>query len=254
MSVAVPPVQPASAAGYEPVSSFGAVLIGLLAPWMTLHLAWLLDSVGVVVDPIYTVIQDVGEDDGVTPTIGTYFNGELVTEGFQPGFGSLLNPQACPDGDLPFLAQFPGVQLPVGATPDEARSLLLAEGGLNRGTDAAVVAAAKRYLTGTQSVTLLPRTYTDGTPCAGWFVLVVRSDEISSGTTWAGGTYSWSSATGPWNGSDNQAALIAAVDAVKFGGLMWSLIVSNGYVWTDATKTWATEGSLTWKATAVTAP
>lgn len=188
--------------GYTPTSEFGALLIQYLAPWMTKHLAWVLDqAIGVVVDPIYTTVQDIGDDDGVTPTVGTYFNGQLVTEGYQPGFGVFLNPTACPAEDLPYLSQFVGVELPTGASEATARSLILNEGGLNRGTDAAVIAAAKRFLGGTQTVELIPRTYVDGTPSAGHFVLIVLASEVL-----------------------NAAALTAAVDQVKFGGLMWALV------------------------------
>jgi hypothetical protein len=196
-----------SAAGYEPTSQFGALLIAYLWPWLTLHLAWVLDqAIGVVVDPVYTTVLDVGDDDGVTPTVGTYVNGALVTEGYQPGFGVFLNPQACPAGDLPYLAQFPGVVLPTGADEATSRSLIMEEAGLNRGTDSAVIAAAKRFLSGSQTVQLIPRTYVDGTPSAGHFVLVVDSAEVVS-----------------------VSGLTAAVNAAKFGGLMWALVQTTGW-------------------------
>lgn len=231
MSITVPQVQPISAAGYEPVSQFGAVLINAMAPWITLHLAWYLDAIGVMVDPLYTLVMDEGVDDGTTPTIGTYDqDGNLITEGYQPGYGILLNPVACPDDDLGFLAQFPGVVLPLGEDPTTARSLIEAESGLNRGTPAAVIAAAQRNLSGTQSCVLVERTYADGTPDAGWFILQVRPEEIIS-----------------------EAQLIAAVNNVKFGGLGWTLVQQDDYTWAEAINEWTTD-TMTWRQVAYTQP
>ena len=96
----------------------------------------------------------------------------------QPGYGILLDPSVVPLADAAFLAQFVGVQLPLGVDDPTAQSLIKAESGINRGTDAAVVAAAQRNLTGTQSVYLIRRTYVDGTPNAGWFGLIVRPEEL----------------------------------------------------------------------------
>lgn len=208
MSVSVPPVEPIPADGYTPESAFGALLMQYLAPWLTLHLAWVLDAgIGEVVDPFYTLVTDVGDDDGVTATVGTYVDGALVTSGYQPGWGVLLNPRACPADDLPYLAQFVGVQLPTGADEATSRSLILEEAGLNRGTDAAVIAAAKRFLSGTQMVQLIPRTYVDGTPAAGWFLVVVLASEVIS-----------------------VSGLTAAVNAAKFGGLMWTLVQTTSFI------------------------
>jgi hypothetical protein len=203
----IPPVQPISADGYEPVSAFGAVLISALQPWLTLHMAWFLDAIGVMVDPVYTLVYDQGVDDGTMPTVGTYVGDTLVAagEGYQPGYASALDPQQATAG-YGFLGQIVGVQLPTGVDDETAKSLVTAEAGMSRATPAAVIAAAKRNLSGSQSVTLLERTYIDGTPDAGWFVLVVRPEQII-----------------------NEAALIASVNAVKLGGLMWSLVQTDSW-------------------------
>jgi hypothetical protein len=202
----IPPAQPISADGYEPVSTFGAILIDALRPWLTLHMAWFLDAFGVMVDPVYTLVYDQGVDDGTMPTVGTYDqNGDLVAvgDGYQPGYASALDPQQATVG-YGFLGQFVGVQLPTGVDDETAKSLVLNEAGMSRATPAAVIAAAARNLSGTQSVAMLERTYADGSPDAGWFVLVVRPEEIIS-----------------------ESALIASVNAVKLGGLMWTLVQSD---------------------------
>ena len=97
-----------------------------------------------------------------------------------------------------------------------ALSLVTAESGLARGTPASIVAAAKRNLTGTQSAILIERVRPDGVADAYWFQLVVRPEELIS-----------------------QSALIASVDAVKPGGVMWLLVVQDGYTWAEAIKQWS---------------
>lgn len=220
MSISVPTVEPIPDT-YTPVTRFGAVLIAAMQPWMTLHLAWFCDWVGAMMDPVFGLVMGQGVDDGNTPTVGTYVNGELVTEGYQPGYGALLNPLS-PNVDLGFLSNFLGVSIPTGASAETALSLIMAESGLNRATPAAVIAAAKRNLTGTQSVKLIERMYVDGTPSAGHFLLLVRPEEVIS-----------------------ESALIAAVNAVKLGGLVWYLIQTDGTTWADETHTW-TADALTW--------
>jgi hypothetical protein len=69
-----------------------------------------------------------------------------------PPVASLLDVDTCPDWALPWLAQFVGVQIPVGVAPDDARELIRAVSGFSRGTPAALQAAAALFLTGNQSV------------------------------------------------------------------------------------------------------
>lgn len=231
MSFTVPTVAPESAAEYTPVSTVGALLIDAMAPWMTLPLAWMLDSLGVMIDPVYTLVQDSGTDDGSTATIGTKdADGNLVTEGFEPGYSSLLDPSRCPLASLPYLGQFVGVTVPTGADETTARSLVSAEAGLNRGTPASIIAAAKRNLTGTQSVTLIERVAPDGSARGYWFQLIVRPEELVS-----------------------ESALVSSVDAVKPGGVNWVLVQQDNYTWAEATGEWQAD-SMTWAATASTKP
>lgn len=197
MSISVPPVAPIPATGYTFQTAFGQALGEALAPWLSLHLAWYVDAIGAMADPWWTMIIDQGVDDGTTPTVGTIVDGELVTDGYTPGYGDVFNPSAVPIVAAAYLAQFVGVALPQGVDDATAQSLIMQESGINRGTDAAVISAAKRTLTGTQTVYYFPRTYVDGTPNGFWAGMAVLSSECA-----------------------NFAATKAAVTAVKLGGIM----------------------------------
>lgn len=175
---------------YMPVSQFGSQLIEHLQPWLTLHLAWLADSIGVMVDPLYGLVMDQGVDG---------------QPGYVPGYGQLLDPALASGGELAYLGQFVGVQVPAGVDDVTARSLVVAEAGLARGTDAAAIAAAKRTLTGTQTVYYFPRRYSDGTAQAGWAGMIVLTAECAS-----------------------LAVTEAAVRAVKLSGVqMWFAEISG---------------------------
>ena len=229
MSVSVPDQQPIPDT-YAPVTQSGAVLINLLAPWMTLHMAWYLDAWGAMFDPVYTLAVDTGYDDGSTPTIGTVLAGLPVVSGYAPGYSILFDPTRCPAADLPYLGQYVGVQIPTGTDTATARSLVIAEAGFKRGSVASIIAAAQRNLTGTQSVRIIERQRVDETPDPYWFVVVVRPGEVIS-----------------------VPALVAAVNSVKPGGLLWALVESNGYTWGQALHTWAVD-TMTWDQSADTQP
>jgi hypothetical protein len=65
-----------------------------------------------------------------------------------PGWTSLMDPDRCPAFALPYLAQFAGVRLTQGASEDEQRAEIANPPAFQRGTLAAMTAAAKRTLTG----------------------------------------------------------------------------------------------------------
>lgn len=69
-----------------------------------------------------------------------------------PPGAPLLDVELCPDWALPWLAQIVGVTIPSGATPAQARALISDVAGWQRGTPAALEAAAAQYLTGTKTV------------------------------------------------------------------------------------------------------
>ena len=218
MSFTEPRAQPIPATTYTPVSVFGGLLCQAMQPWLTLHLAWLLDGIGVMVDPLYNLVADIGVDGDrdYLPGYGRVFN--VAPQPGQPGYGL----PTCDPADLPYVGQYVGVSIPQGTDPVTARSLVVAEAGQKRGTPAAVIAAAKRNLVGTQSVQYIERKYSDGSANAGWFGLIVKPAEVVS-----------------------LPALIAAVNAVKFGGLMFWVQQSNGTVWNAESSTYNSD-TLTW--------
>jgi hypothetical protein len=204
MSISVPPVAPIPADGYVFQTRFGAALGEALSPWASLHMCWYLDAIGAMGSEFWDLVMDQGVDDGTTPTVGTYVDGELVTDGYTPGYGDVFNPSAVPLVAAAYLAQFVGVALPQGVDDATAQSLIMQEAGINRGTDAAVIAAAKRTLTGTQSVALVRRTYVDGTPNGFWAGLVMRPEECP-----------------------DLEATKGAVENVKLGGIMMWYALSD---------------------------
>jgi hypothetical protein len=116
---------------YTPVSALGAQLIDALAPWMTDHLAIYVDSIGSMFDPVFTLVSDQGNDGDPD---------------YVPGWGKLFDPGLCPAENLPYLAQFVGVQIPTGTDETTARALIRAESGMNRGTLASIQSAIERNI------------------------------------------------------------------------------------------------------------
>lgn len=207
---------------YTPSTLVGEQAAQAMAPWLTPELALLLDGIGAMFQQTASIAQDVGTDNtvGFDPAI----NGFDVVP-YTPGYGTIFNPSTCPAADLPFLGQFVGVEVPVGQDYPTALSLVTTEAGLQRGTPAAIIAAAKRNLTGTQSVTLIERVRPDGVADAYWFILIVRPEECPSA-----------------------ANLTAAVNLVKPGGVMWQLVQQDAWTWAQASNQWQ-QDSMTWQQT-----
>ena len=223
MDIQVPSVQPIPDV-YSPVTNFGDAAINQMQPWMTLHLAWFLDAIGAFVDPVYNIVMEQGTDNGATPTRGTKDQyGNIITGGYVPGYGSLLDLTFCPDGDLPYLSQFVGVSLPTNSDAITQRSLIGMEANLQRGGDPTIILAAQQYLTGTKTVQLIPRLRPDGIKDAYWFLLYVWASEAPADPT----------------------ELIANVNAAKPAGTLWALITTTGYTWNQATQIWSAE-TMTW--------
>jgi hypothetical protein len=126
----------------------------------------------------------------------------------------------CPTDQLGYLGQFVGVSLPPDVDDATARSLITGEAGTHRGTPSAIEMAAKRYLSGTQSVINVERTRPDGSRSGYWFVLIVKPEEVI-----------------------DAVALTAAVNAVKPGGVLWALVESDGAPWVSDSGTWASDSS-----------
>lgn len=178
---------------------FSDLLTDRLAPWLTSATdpfgdhAKFLTAVAAAAQPFYSLIADAGDDPDDPSWV--------------PGWGALFDVDNCPFQYLPFLGQLVGVPPAalIGADDATARSIIRNEAGQKRGTPAAITSAAQRFLTGTQSVDLLERVKSDGTtPDAYSFVLIVRASEVIDATQ-----------------------LVAAVNAVKPAGLVWTLIQST---------------------------
>lgn len=148
---------------YTPTSIFGARLVGKLTPWLTDDLSRYADAIAVMFDPILELAEEEGTD------------GE---PGYVPTWGKLLDPSARPYPNDPakeiarlvFLGQFVGATIPVGASESEARALVKAESGLERGTRASVESAIERSLNTVANQVLNPSFEYDtpGAAPVGW--------------------------------------------------------------------------------------
>lgn len=74
-----------------------------------------------------------------------------------PGWAILLNADECPEGALPWLAQFIGAVLTEGASIDTQRETIKRPANLVRGRLLTIVAAAQDTLTGKKLVTVKER-------------------------------------------------------------------------------------------------
>jgi hypothetical protein len=174
--------------------------------WITPDLTNYLTALGSIFEQVWSLVVDQGDPD---------------TSGFEPGYSDLLNVSTCPTQYLPYLAQFNGTIVPPGTPDATARALISGESGMQRGTGPSIVSAAQRYLTGTQSCILQERS-NGTTPDPYWFVLTVRPEQVISASQ-----------------------LIAAVNNTKPGGVMWTLVQTDGETWAAATRTWNSD-TTTW--------
>jgi hypothetical protein len=215
-------------------ATFAGGLLARLAPFVTPQ----TDPTGAHAIYLTALAQCFEETFGIVMDQGFPDDPDWV-----PGYGPLLDVDACPTAFLPFLAQFVGATIPVGASDAVARQVIRAESGMQRGTGfagtydsgtipdgGAIVSAAQRNLSGTQSVTLLERLNAAGEPDAYAFVLVVKPGEVVS-----------------------LSQLIADVSAAKPGGVMFAVTESDAWVWDEALHVWAAD-SMTWDASATTRP
>jgi len=91
-------------------------------------------------------------------------------------FETLLDPARCPPWALPWLAQLVGMRLPTTISVDEQRAFIAALASHNRGTPAALAAAAGLYLTGDKTVYFRERDPTGQDPPY-TIEVVTRDDE-----------------------------------------------------------------------------
>jgi hypothetical protein len=138
-----------------------------------------------------------------------------------PAYGRLFEVKTATLAELRYLSNYIGVSIPAGATEAEARVLCEAESGLERGTLKAVEAAIKRII-GSAPFTIQERTSLAGGVAAYHFNVLVGAGKSS-------------------------AALITAIEEVKPGGVMFSVLeIKNS--WLQAVKIWSATGATAWSA------
>lgn len=96
----------------------------------------LLGALGIAFGPLHDIVRDT--DAG-------------------PGWSQVMDPDRCPGWALPWLAQFAGVRLTASMPESEQRARITSPPAFERGTRAAMRAAATPYLTGTQQVRIIER-------------------------------------------------------------------------------------------------
>jgi hypothetical protein len=150
---------------FEPTTTIGKRLVEQWAPWLTEDLAFVAEAIGTMCEPLAEIIEEVGYPE---------------EEDWVPAYGKLFNPEECPGKYLPFLGNFVGVPIPVGTPEAEARALIKAESGLERGTTASVEATIERVLGKGVPFTIRERTNNKGEPAAWWFQVIVPKGKSST--------------------------------------------------------------------------
>jgi hypothetical protein len=131
------------------------------------------------------------------------------TDDEQKGWTLLLDVERCPDEALGYLGQFVGVTVPDGVDGPSRRALVRTKAGAARGTQQALIDAAKPTLTGNRTVLVLERTTSAYT-----FTVVTRTSE-----------------------TPDAAKTLAALKAVKPAGLVLTHVVSDAPIIDEGTLT-----------------
>lgn len=175
---------------YTITSPFGQKAADSLEPWYTEDMGRWLNAAGALFDPTLEIVQETGSDG---------------TAGYLPGYGILFDPDECPAAWLPYLGLFVGVKVPVGAPEAEARALVKAESGKERGTLKSIESAVSRSLTGSKAFQIVERCNAKGEEAGYHFlILVYEESELPSETI-----------------------LRENVNAVKPAGVFYTVIVGN---------------------------
>jgi hypothetical protein len=180
-------------------------------------------ALGAMFETVFGIVADQGSPD--------------EPDSYQAGWSILLNPTACAATFplfLPWLALFVGAAVPIGASEGTALATILGEQGFARGqgfggsyTSAngvdggPVVTAAQSQLTGLQNVALIERINAAGNPDPYHFVIVVLTSQVVS-----------------------VAALTAAVNAVKPGGVQWTLVETTSWTISELEADYSTISSI----------
>lgn len=127
------------------------------------------------------------------------------------GWGQLLDINICPTFALSWLAQFVGVNIPLGLTDAQMRQLIINQTNAKRGTAATLVGILQSFLTSTRLVQLFERN-----PDPYSFIIICQLSQMPGG---AGGVAAIAA----------RAALIAA----KPAGLIMSFLIQEGLTWDE---------------------
>lgn len=252
---------------YTNVSPVGLLLAERMAPWLTDSLAMYLDSIGSMLDPLYALAIDQGSDGDPD---------------YVPAWGSLFDPTLCETDDLPYLGQFVGVGIPTGADDAHARALVTAEAGKNRGTPVSIQSAVQRsistpwtpstavlsgvlltYPTDPAVAPIYYKTTTGFTTPATFnttnltaidpttqYSILERTNGVTGATNKG---YQLTVVVRPeqLTPASNSAAVLAAANAVKPGGIVLTVIQSDSPLWSAATLAWnAVAGTVQWGSVA----
>ncbi len=179
--------------GKSVASPFGDRLIEHLEPWT--ETSEDLERVCVAIGAMgFDALLELVEEEGS--------EGE---PGWVPAWGRLLNVELCPGKYLPFLAQWVGVEVPKGASEEEARSLIREQPARLRGTLGSIETAIRRSLTGEKAFKVVERRNAANEEDAYHFLIIIYSEaELPS-----------------------QVVLEANVNAVKPAGVFYTIIVGD---------------------------
>ncbi len=211
-----------------------ADLLASFSPWLafdaTGDLAIYLSALGGMRDTVAGIVTDQGYPEDAD---------------YVPGWSTLLDPDACPAMFLPFLAQFNGTIVPPGTDEADARMIIKAEAGFQRGTgyygppsasspsgagNGAMYQAALRNLTGTRFLIFRERTAASGLSDPYHVVIAFHPQECPS-----------------------VPALTTAVEAVKPAGIQVTYLSATGFSWNTAINTWS-QDTFSWIQSATTQP
>jgi hypothetical protein len=152
-----------------------------------------------------------------------------------PGWSQILDVNRAPDAALPWLAQWVGARVDPALSPSAQRAAIAAEPGFGRGTPAAIIAAAQKYLTGGQVVRLVERD--QGDP---YLLTVYVFGPQVGGASYGSLSQSYPTyadlqgAAATYAGySGGRDELAYALQAVKPAGLVLNLVFASGQLYSD---------------------
>ena len=143
--------------------SFASRLEARLEPWMSADLKRYVNAVAAMFEPVETLAIESGEDG---------------QPGYVPPYGNVFNPNTVTLAGMRYLAQYVGVVIPQGATEAEARAVLLAESGQNRGTRSSLEALLVKAL-GEVPFYILERTKSVEGDNAYWVTIIIPTGHVT---------------------------------------------------------------------------